>query len=608
MASPWSKRPPTIKEILPTLAIGAKVRRYFLSHELGPGVQNAHWLEGVVQCSKSGGGKGKKAKEIWWTVLFDAPAPRPLCLSSVQVAEMRICAMIHRDKFAGLEQQLGKELTVEWTVKDERICVHGSKLKLRNCYLVEFVPASQSFMLRYRCGFEKFVDETQLVLLLEESIIHKGSNKKKTRDLVTLAEAEVLSTLNRQQQETSPVENSVAVERQMKVMADDLVTREKELQAKKNAEALKELKLRESVLQLQLQEAAALAQQQEALLAKQEEETLQLEKDKVEEERLALLQQEETEKALSLEKEKDEAAKQALLAKQEEERLQLEKDKEEERLALLQQQETEKALSLEKEKEEAAKQALKTKQEEERLQLEKDKAEEERLQLEIEKAEEERLALLAKQEEERLQLEKDKEDKDKDVDKEEESDNARGKQPYEDLPPPPQHQPPTMDLKGLWTAFLEQQHGILQPAAVPSNPTKTRDGQPPKKKRTTSRGRTKVKGEKNGGNAKQALDADGKEAEEEDLDDFDWDDQHVQQSANTARRILWQRGHAANVPSKVKELIAAATVTRVEDAMEPLQTLGFAILEDMTVAFSPKNRCTKEQRDFITKCKTHTFP
>ena len=608
MASPWSKRPPTIKEILPTLAIGAKVRRYFLSHELGPGVQNAHWLEGVVQCSKSGGGKGKKAKEIWWTVLFDAPAPRPLCLSSVQVAEMRICAMMHRDKFAGLEQQLGKELTVEWTVKDERICVHGSKLKLRNCYLVEFVPASQSFMLRYRCGFQKFVDETQLVLLLEESIIHKGSNKKKTRDLVTLAEAEVLSTLNRQQQETSPVENSVAVERQMKVMADDLVTREKELQAKKNAEALKELKLRESVLQLQLQEAAALAQQQEALLAKQEEETLQLEKDKVEEERLALLQQEETEKALSLEKEKGEVAMQALLAKQEEERLQLEKDKEEERLALLQQQETEKALSLEKEKEDAAKQALKTKQEEERLQREKDKAEEERLQLEIEKAEEERIALLAKQEEERLQLEKDKEDKDKDVDKEEESDNARGKQPYEDLPPPPQHQPPTMDLKGLWTAFLEQQHGIVQPAAVPSNPTKTGDGQPPKKKRKTSRGRTKVKGEKNGGNAKQALDADGKEAEEEDLDDFDWDDQHVQQSANTARRILWQRGHAANVPSKVKELIAAATVTRVEDAMEPLQTLGFAILEDMTVAFSPKNRCTKEQRDFITKCKTHTFP
>ena len=288
--------------------------------------------------------------------------------------------------------------------------------------------------------------------------------------------------------------------------------------------------------------------------------------------------------------------------------MQLEKDKEEERLALLQQQETEKALSLEKEKEDAAKQALKTKQEEERLQLEKDKAEEERLQLEIEKAEEERLALLAKQEEERLQLEKDKEDKDKDVDKEEESDNARGKQPYEDLPPPPQHQPPTMDLKGLWTAFLEQQHGIVQPAAVPSNPTKTGDGQPPKKKRKTSRGRTKVKGEKNGGNAKQALDADGKEAEEEDLDDFDWDDQHVQQSANTARRILWQRGHAANVPSKVKELIAAATVTRVEDAMEPLQTLGFAILEDMTVAFSPKNRCTKEQRDFITKCKTQTFP
>jgi hypothetical protein len=310
------------------------------------------------------------------------------------LAEMRICATIYRDKFAGLEQQLGKELTVEWTQKDERICVHCSKLKLRNCYLVEFIPASQSFLLRYGCGFEKIVDETQLVLLLEENIIHKGSNKKKTRDLVTLAEAEVLSTRNRQQQETSPVGNRVAVERQLKAMADDLVpveerpvevrssevevdelTREMELQAKTNMEALKELKLRESVLQLQLLEAKALSQQQE-------EERLQLEKKKAEEEGLALLQQQETEKALSLQNEKDEAAKQALLAKQEEERLQLEKEKaEEERLAVLQQQDIEKALSLQKMKDEAVKQALLSQQEEERLQLEKGKAEEERLAL-----------------------------------------------------------------------------------------------------------------------------------------------------------------------------------------------------------------------------------
>jgi hypothetical protein len=94
--------------------------------------------------------------------------------------------------------QVGKELTVEWTSKDERACANGSNLKLRNFYLMKFIPKSHMFMLRYRCGFEKIVDATSLVLLIEESIVHVGSNKKKMRNLVSLAEAEVLSTRNRQ--------------------------------------------------------------------------------------------------------------------------------------------------------------------------------------------------------------------------------------------------------------------------------------------------------------------------------------------------------------------------------------------------------------------------
>jgi hypothetical protein len=92
--------------------------------------------------------------------------------------------------------------------------------------------------------------------------------------------------------------------------------------------------------------------------------------------------------------------------------------------------------------------------------------------------------------------------------------------------------------------------------------------------------------------------------EEDDLeDDADGEVQYVQQSANTARRILWQRGHSANVPSKVQQLIQSATVKNIADALHPLCEIGFAIVEDMSEVFAPKARCTMEQRDYIHKCK-----
>jgi hypothetical protein len=72
---------------------------------------------------------------------------------------------------------------------------------------------------------------------------------------------------------------------------------------------------------------------------------------------------------------------------------------------------------------------------------------------------------------------------------------------------------------------------------------------------------------------------------------------------NTARRILWQRGHSALLPSTVRGIIAEATVRTLAEARAPLQELGFAIIEDMTDIYAPKNRCTKEQMDFIHKCK-----
>jgi hypothetical protein len=85
-------------------------------------------------------------------------------------------------------------------------------------------------------------------------------------------------------------------------------------------------------------------------------------------------------------------------------------------------------------------------------------------------------------------------------------------------------------------------------------------------------------------------------------DEADAEVQYVQQSANTARRILWQRGHSANVPSKVQQLIQSATVSNIAEALHPLCEIGFAIVEDVTEVFAPKFRFTMEQRDYIHKC------
>jgi hypothetical protein len=58
------------------------------------------------------------------------------------------------------------------------------------------------------------------------------------------------------------------------------------------------------------------------------------------------------------------------------------------------------------------------------------------------------------------------------------------------------------------------------------------------------------------------------------------------------------------LPSMKKQIIINATVDSVADAHGPLSEYGFAIVRDMTEAFAPKNRCTREQRDFITQCKS----
>jgi hypothetical protein len=96
----------------------------------------------------------------------------------------------------------------------------------------------------------------------------------------------------------------------------------------------------------------------------------------------------------------------------------------------------------------------------------------------------------------------------------------------------------------------------------------------------------------------------------EDMDDVVGDDWGIEESTlpmsgNTARRTLWQRGHETILPSTVRNIIQSATVKTMSEALHPLCEHGFAIIEDVTDVFHPKNRCTKEQRDFILSKYLH---
>ena len=110
MAAAWSRKRPLAKNVVDSIAIGDKVRRHFSTHELQAGTPTSQCVDGIVTGSQTGRGRGKKSKEIWWSVRFDAPVPYPLLCSTNDVAEMKICFHEHRDKWAALDKDIGKDV------------------------------------------------------------------------------------------------------------------------------------------------------------------------------------------------------------------------------------------------------------------------------------------------------------------------------------------------------------------------------------------------------------------------------------------------------------------------------------------------------------------
>ena len=258
MAAAWSRKRPLAKNVVDSIAIGDKVRRHFSTHELQAGTPTSQCVDGIVTGSQTGRGRGKKSKEIWWSVRFDAPVPYPLLCSTNDVAEMKICFHEHRDKWAALDKDIGKELTVGWTEEDQATSMNGSQMTLRNCILMQYLTSSQRYLLRNRCGYEKTIQREDLVLLWGESGLHRASRTKRKRDQVALADdeeftlANVLPSCNTEVQLISEPEGNVTPQ-----LAEVGGTRTDELLQKNKSVADKALQHRESVLQMQLEESRA---------------------------------------------------------------------------------------------------------------------------------------------------------------------------------------------------------------------------------------------------------------------------------------------------------------------------------------------------------------
>ncbi len=75
-------------------------------------------------------------------------------------------------------------------------------------------------------------------------------------------------------------------------------------------------------------------------------------------------------------------------------------------------------------------------------------------------------------------------------------------------------------------------------------------------------------------------------------------------SENTWRRANWQKGRQDwSRPSKIAAEVKKVTVDTLPEVNSILHKHGWAILRDVTTVFGPKAQLTREQRNYITKCK-----
>jgi hypothetical protein len=167
---------------------------------------------------------------------------------------------------------------------------------------------------------------------------------------------------------------------------------------------------------------------------------------------------------------------------------------------------------------------------------------------------------------------------------------------------PPPSAPPwaTPEMMALFMNHMTAITQNLYPAAAPQSQVPQ-----PKAEKDTKQQRSmqKKRGRKKQKTSSNAI---AHEDEDDDSDVEDWDEMTT--SENSKRRLNWQKGRQDwSRPSKLKAEIDKVTVNTLPEIYPILRKHGWAILRDLTHAFAPKLRFTREQMEHIHQCTSHVM-
>ena len=89
------------------------------------------------------------------------------------------------------------------------------------------------------------------------------------------------------------------------------------------------------------------------------------------------------------------------------------------------------------------------------------------------------------------------------------------------------------------------------------------------------------------------------------ISDLGYDNDKFTTFENSKRRMNWQKGRQDWArPSKIKSQIEKVTCETLAEVYVCMRKYGWAILRDLTEVFAPSARFTREQQNFINKCKS----
>ncbi len=150
-------------------------------------------------------------------------------------------------------------------------------------------------------------------------------------------------------------------------------------------------------------------------------------------------------------------------------------------------------------------------------------------------------------------------------------------------------------MKDMLMAMQGKQMAMQSGTTTKRKPTRDNDGKEARKTKAKSK-RSKLCTVTDAGGS-TAMEAEGSDSSSE---------EETYVSENTCRRANWQKGRQDwSRPSKIAAEVKKVTVDTLPEVHNIVRKHGWAILRDVTTAFGPKAQLTREQRNYITKCKNY---